>query len=335
MEQRNENTLFEGLSCLMGAVIVNTTEHVVSAPMVSYLVTNGSQFKCSENFKYLPVREVIDLLSQRGNKNSMTMSVMAHDSGCFLANEALHCLHRPTKRFEDLCMLDFFQECKIVRSSTPDEVDEADGTFTIDDEEHPGCKKQIIRKRKVPATAQFSHWLFPDAASFGGDIMEMTDYPVPTSVEKYCRAVLVLHHPFRTLEDLTVEGSFHKKFKRLYRKFKVPEPVRDRLANVQMFYNSMRMPAREDPLQFCTKPFKCPNSVVHDDNDSDDDEDGNFFDEIFHLMSQTQQRQPDADDTKKMSWKTFNIAIMTLMEQCCQLLNGRTDMSWNWTKSNN
>jgi len=146
----------------------------------------------------------------------MTMSVMAHDSGSFLANEALHCLHRPTKRFEDLFLLDFFWQCEIVRSSTPEEVDEADGTFTIDDEEHPGHKQQIMRQRKVPATAQFSHWLFPDAASFGGNIMEMSDYPVPTSVEKCCRAVLVLCHPFRTLEDLTTQSSFHKKFKRLY-----------------------------------------------------------------------------------------------------------------------
>jgi len=226
----------------------------VSAPMTSYLVRNGSRFKCSENFKCLPVREVIDLLSQRGNRDSASMSVMAHDSGCFLANEALHCLHRPRNKFEDFYLLDFFQEYEIARSSKPDDVDEVDGIFTIDDEGHPGHKKQITRRRKVLATTQFSHWLFPDAASFGDDIMEMSDYPVPTSVEKHCRAVLVLHHPFRTLEDLTVEGSFHKKFKRLHQEFKVPAPVRERLANVQMFYNSMRLPAREDPLQFCTEP---------------------------------------------------------------------------------
>ena len=136
-----------------GAVSANTNQHVAPAPMTSCLLRNGTWFECSENFKCLPAREVMNILSQQGNRDSMAMSVMSHDSGYFLTNEALHCLHRPTTRFEDLCQLDFFQKCEVIRISTPDEVDEADGTFTIDDEEHPGHKKQIMRWRKVPSRA--------------------------------------------------------------------------------------------------------------------------------------------------------------------------------------
>ena len=42
---------FEGLSRLMGAVTVGTGEHIVSAPMASYLVRNGSRFKFSRDFQ--------------------------------------------------------------------------------------------------------------------------------------------------------------------------------------------------------------------------------------------------------------------------------------------
>ena len=95
-----------------GAVSANTNQHVVPAPMTSYVLRNGTWFKCSENFKCLPAREVMNILSQQGNRDSMAMSVMSHNSGHFLTNEALHCLHRPTTRFEDLCQLDFFSRIR-------------------------------------------------------------------------------------------------------------------------------------------------------------------------------------------------------------------------------
>ena len=65
LEERNENTLFEGLSRLMGAVMVGTGEHICSAPKTAYLVRNQSRFKFSTKFKYVPVHEVIDLILQQ------------------------------------------------------------------------------------------------------------------------------------------------------------------------------------------------------------------------------------------------------------------------------
>ena len=91
--QRKESTLFEGLSCLMGAVHVNTCQHVCAAPMAAYLVRNESHFKFSVEFKYIPLRELASLLQRKTDRNSMTMAIIGHENGCFLTNEVLHYIH--------------------------------------------------------------------------------------------------------------------------------------------------------------------------------------------------------------------------------------------------
>ena len=127
LEQRNENTLFEGLSRLMGSVIVGTCEHVVSAPMAAYLVRNQSRFRFSVKFKYIPVREAIDIITKRSTRDTVKMSVMGHSEGCFLTSEALNFIHRPSKDFEDCCLVNFFQDYEVVRSNNADEPNEAGG----------------------------------------------------------------------------------------------------------------------------------------------------------------------------------------------------------------
>ena len=281
-ETRNENTLFEGLSRLMGAVVVGTSEHVCAAPMAAYLVRNQSRFKFSVNFKYVPVREAIELITRKENRDSLKMSILPHEKGCFLTSEALHYLLRP-KAFENHTMMDFFTDYEVVRKSG--RMDN-EAVFDIEDTEHPGSKKQVIRKRKEPVIAQFSQWTFPDAASFGGDIMTMTNYPVNSSVENYCRAALVLYVPFRSIEDITISGSFHKKFRSLFHNG-VPNEIQDMLSNIQLFYNSMRLPPRDDPLHDSTAPFAAPTADKGDETEEEDDD--NFFDGIFDVLGGSNQ----------------------------------------------
>ena len=276
-EERKESRLFEGLSRLMGAVIVGTSEHVVSAPMASYLVRNQSRFQFSEEFAYIPIREVVELLESNGR--DLKLSVQGHTKGCFYSSQALHYLHRPKNIAEHMSMMDFFQEYYPARTFGESKPGEDD--LEIDDTNHPGYEKQVFKRRATPALGQFSHWNIPDSSTLGGDIMDIGLHQGNSTIEQYCRSILVLFHPFRKVEDLTIQGSYFRKFRQLYHTG-VPPRIREILGNVQMAYNTLQMPPSCDPIKEKTQQYKSPLSAKEDEDDDDDD----FFDGLLTMLSQ-------------------------------------------------
>jgi hypothetical protein len=160
LQQWKDDPLFEGLSRLMGSVIVGTSLHVSAAPMAAYLVQNQSRFRFSTRFQYVPIREIIDVLCHPINRDRLTMSVLPHDTGCFLNQEALHYILRPnTPTFQPLSLFEFYTKFEVVRRSFLTNNSNNLDTFEIDDPEHPGYHKQVFSQRNAnnPCLAQFSH----------------------------------------------------------------------------------------------------------------------------------------------------------------------------------
>jgi PIF1-like helicase len=311
-EQRREQALFEGLSRLMGAVLAGTSQHVCAAPMAAYLVRNQSRFKFSHEFKYIPVRELINLLCDPSKRNTMELDILPHIEGCFFSNDALHYLHRPTtSEFEHLSLLEFFKKYEVVRSSTITEKDKE--TFDIDDPSHPGFQKQVIRKihKSRSVLPQFCHWSLPDTACFQGDILTMDEYPMKNGVENYCRTILILFHHFRTLDDLMNDGSYHKRLLELYPKGKLPTEACKILNNAQMYYDSLRLPARDDPITCCTTPFQGPQQEWCEDDDSDNDNEDDFTD-LFGLLT---AGQPILNHADNQSSSIIALSLLSLRKQ--------------------
>ena len=286
-ETRSENSLFEGLSRLMGAVMVNTSQHICSAPMASYLVRNGSRFRYSHDFKYVPLREMIALVQEPSSVDELPMGILDHERGCFLSNEAMSYMLRP-QHLEDIAAIEFFEKYETVRKN--DKM-KKQVLWDIDRAQHPGFGKQAVRERRGSCLAQFPQWSFPDTSSFGGDIFVLT--APNASVEKYCSAALVLGHPFRCLDDLTVNGSFHGMFVQLWSNGRMPHQLQGILEHVQMFYNSMRLPAKDDPLRSRTIPFRGDPSDAEQCKEEEDDD--NYFDGVFELMHQSHDDDAGSD----------------------------------------
>ena len=299
-EQRRVNTLFEGLSRLMGAVIVGTSEHVCAAPMAAYLVRNESRFKFSVDFKYIPIREISAIVTHKTDVATMDMAILGHETGCFLTNEALHYLQRPVA-LSSMCVVDFFQEYEIVRKGTNVSQTHEQPMIDFDDPDHPGFTKQVIRRRNPKKTvlAQFSHWSFPDAASFGENIFDIDVSNHNQNIEDFCQTVLLLYHPFHKVEDITINGSYHQKFLELFPYKTLPPEIDSILSNVQMFYNSMHLPPKEDPLVDNTVPFKgSTQDTFQNDVNNDVPEDDNLVDVFFNIFNPLDSAQDTGESTE-------------------------------------
>ena len=120
-EKRKDSALFEGLSRLMGAVMVGASEHTVAGPMASFLIRNGSRFKFSHTFQYVPIKEIMHISANGTEKVEMTL--MEHREGCFFSNQALHYLHRP-KSLQHCNVIDFFEQYETTRAKSPEDSGE-------------------------------------------------------------------------------------------------------------------------------------------------------------------------------------------------------------------
>jgi AAA domain len=273
LETRRDNPLFEGISRLMGAAIIATSEHVIAASMAALIVRNGSRFKCSHKFKYVPIREMVNYLNASSADN-LRSSVMPHDTGCFLTNDALSYIFRPSD-LEEITLLDFNEQYETVRTNSFTDCDPNEGTYELDDVEHPGYGKQYCQKRKEKRLAQFSHWSIPDTSTFGGNVWSL-QFPVNASVERWCQTVLILFYPFRHIDDLTTRNSYFLKFRSVFHDG-MPTRVKHILSNVQMFYNSMRMPPKIDPVFDATVPFTDKKTSPDEPHDHEEEDDSDEF----------------------------------------------------------
>ena len=111
------------------------------------------------------------------------MSTLSHGSGCFLTNEALHYLQHP-RASENKSVFQFFQQYEVICKHKASGDQE---THEIDDEDHPGFKHQTLRLRNPsnPTLPQFSHWVFPNTASFGGCLYDLDPAQINGKVQKY------------------------------------------------------------------------------------------------------------------------------------------------------
>ena len=179
-------------------------------------------------------------------------------------------------------MKEFFEDFEVVRGN-----DKMEDVTELDDEHHPGYGKQVVRERKESVLVQFPQWVFSDSAVFGSDTLKMKPGSANSQVEKHCMTLLMLFVPFRKLDDLKIEGSFHRKFIQLFGRRGLPIEISQMMENIQMFHNSTKLPGPHDPLCGGTIPFAGPRC----DQDCDDDEDTEindaFFDGMFDFMSGT------------------------------------------------
>jgi hypothetical protein len=84
----------------------------------------------------------------------------------------------------------------------------------------------------------------------------------------------------------------------------LPVEVCKILSNVQMYYDSLRLPARDDPINSCTTPFLGPGEVDYEDDSENEDAEEDFTD-LFNLLvpPQTAFETPAPSSMRKQGSK--------------------------------
>ena len=193
---------------ILSASFAHSNQNVISAPMASYLVRNGSRFIFSHETIWCPLRDIRRIL----HDENVGGSIAVNGSQYFFVNSALHYLCRP-KELEHLSPKVFYESYEVVKQTR------SNGEHLLDfcNEgvlQHPsyntntGKFAQGVRKRDRRHLIKIFQWDFPDAASFNGDILS-DDYLPMSSLEseKYAMLCLMLLTPYRVLSDIKKDGE--------------------------------------------------------------------------------------------------------------------------------
>ena len=213
---------------------------------------------------------------------------LKHGAG-FLKNSALHYLCRASN-LNSVNAFDFYSlhEVVYVTKKNRDEVNQFIATKHF---KHPSLTKNMKRSkqasqlREQPHLLKLHQWLFCDAADFDGNILD-PNTAITAATEQQSRFILLLFLPYRSNDDLLLNGSHTQKLRQAFRLCKLASKalaamnitVQNYLQNLQdSRANCTRHKPPQDQLTRETLPYISaeeihPDIILDDDEDYDDEE---------------------------------------------------------------
>ena len=96
------------------AAFAHNSKNVIGAPLVSYLIQNGSRFYFLHTFQYCPLRDLWKLLK---SEDVTSVVKFGQEGDVYSENQALHYLCQPDV-LKNLCAKDFYEKYETVYIST-------------------------------------------------------------------------------------------------------------------------------------------------------------------------------------------------------------------------
>ena len=194
---------------VLSAAFAHQKNNVVGATMASFLIRNKSRFVFSHETVWCPLKQFILII------NGEDTNAVIHCNGKvpFFDCAALHYLCRPIQ-LESINVFEFYGNYEIVNKTRKNESELLE---LVDDKfQHPSFNRtkmkflQGIKKRMKHKLVRICQYDFPDTKCFGGNMLD-DKATINGSMELYCRNVLLLLFPFRSKDDLILEGSYTKR----------------------------------------------------------------------------------------------------------------------------
>ena len=278
----------EALRRICYAAFAHNRKNVVSASMAAFLLRHGSRFYNSHQFLYCPLKDLVRLHNKQAVKGTLKYEPKGD---CFFENYALHYLCRPAE-FEEVSLREF-TECYVVKNVSKKNEDIIPFLADTGHYRHPSARKrgktkgkcaQGLIEREEYGLLRVSQWMFPDTASFKGNILFCAPEDINSKMEEYAQLVLSLFLPHRHEGELKSVGD--TRFPYVYKLREVYE-VENRGQDFQVFSeqnttflqnlqnarsNSLRFKMCGDPLAKETHAYQSPNPQEADDDEADEPE---------------------------------------------------------------
>ena len=263
-----------GFRRLMLAVMLHTSSYVIAAPLAHYLALNGSRYRYSHRFQYFPLSTLSKLLRNEPIRMHFTPFGKT-DRVPFCT--AMHYTLRPNEPFiEDMSSLTFFTSIAVVerKEAKSQKIPETEQYEFID--KHPKRNKFVCVRRRIPRIPNIDWSFFGDARLLSTTIDKIkrpTDFD-----QQYCRKILLCTTPFRSEEDLLVNGSYVYKLNRMIESGELQEDHREILQNIQNIRNSLDSGRMQSNIS---------DDIVDPDEDIAEDNEATDSEQLRNLIAQT------------------------------------------------
>ena len=251
-----ENAFAEGLCRMLGGMNAATSCYVVSATIGHLLICQkGTRFMFSHDFSDLLVGQLEAAVE--GSPVDFHVRVNRYNNHCFEWRDVLahDYIHRPIKpMFENMCAYEMSIKYrkKYLSFKQMDELQNLITRESTNDKEYDNEDAEYLRlmadkfteakypfKQSHPGAwfthlAELVHEVIPKISLPGnGNLCDVELLCLNNSEvndcttaywENYAKMALLMFHPFRTVEDIQIEGSFWKMYKNQLDIYKLDEP---------------------------------------------------------------------------------------------------------------
>jgi hypothetical protein len=228
-----------GFRRILAGIYTHTSGHLVAAPMAHFNAINGSRFKYSHDTSYLPVHGLAGILK----KEIVTMRFRYVKGKQVSFHKGINYLYRPTE-MEDLALYWYYLLTEFIL------ISRANQHYFEYTEEHLFRKTEAVIYRKRKAIPIFPWNYLSSTSSFLGSIMDPVDENASDheKKEEYAFRFMLLFIPFRTREDIQVDGSYQKALQRAHANDRISEETMQIAENIQTIHNSLASGIPENSL---------------------------------------------------------------------------------------
>jgi hypothetical protein len=281
----------QAIGRILAASFAHQKTNIVGPTMASYLTRHKSRFIMSHEFIWCPYRDIEALL-----KNEQTSaSILYNGDTPFFQCYALHYLCRPLQ-LESVNAYDFFTQYEVIRSKRDNEdqlLPFHNGLW-----QHPSYQQngnrflQGVRQRSKEHLLTVFQCDFPNSAEFEGPIMSL-DSVITEAMESYSKLALLLFLPYRSLNDILIDGSYTRKFREAYWTGLIREKDKIFLQNIQdVRSNCSCISKLEDDLQRNTVAYQSQRQLFDDQS-------------IDNITDDESNEEPNSEQLDHLNWKVM------------------------------